>query len=454
VIDHRLFQYRQAIDRMKDGDFRVEILAGPAEDEVAQLGRSLEVLGATLDRRFREIRELVRITERVNAGLMLDEVLGHVYDSFRGIIPYNRIGFSLLSPDGNTLTARWARTDAPEPKLGLGYAAPMQGSSLQQIIETGRPRVLNDLEIYLHDHPQSDSTRRVVEEGMRSSLTCPLIALNRPIGFMFFSSRQPDAYRDAHVEVFQQIAGQLSVIVEKSRLYQDLIELDAWKNKFLGMAAHDLRNPLTIIKGYTALLSEGVLGPLSAQQIEILQRMDAASTAMLNLINDLLDYSAIESGRLDLTVEPVDPAAYLAACQTDNQILAQAKGIGLRLEVAPDLPSVTIDRHRMAQVLGNLIGNAIKFSYPGSFITLGARQDDREVAIWVEDQGQGIPTEDLPKLFREFGRASVLPTAGEKSTGLGLAIAKRIVQAHGGRIGVESQVGQGSIFTITLPLAG
>jgi len=135
-------------------------------------------------------------------------------------------------------------------------------------------------------------------------------------------------------------------------------------------------------------------------------------------------------------------------------MLARAKSIELCLEAAENLPVVVMDPQRISQVLNNLITNAIKFSHPETRIVLGAEATPSALRVWVRDEGQGIPAEDLPKLFREFGRASTRATQGEKSTGLGLAIVKRIVEAHGGRVGVESRVGEGSTFFFTLPLSG
>ena len=182
---------------------------------------AVRLLVDRLRQRENEIEELSRIAERVSWGVSLDETLEFVYTELRDVIPYNRIGFSLIDETRGTVYARWARSDRPM-LLTLGYEAPLENSTLRTILETGRPRVINDLEDYLARKPSSDSTRLVVEEGMRSSLTCPLIVQGRPVGFMFFSSVAKDVYSDVHVSFFRQIAGQLSAIVEKSRLYSEL----------------------------------------------------------------------------------------------------------------------------------------------------------------------------------------------------------------------------------------
>ena len=211
--DGRIPLYLEAIQRLKRGEYDLAVPVGP--DEIGRLGEALCDLASALGNRNREAQKLDQITARINAGLLLDDILENVYHDFRGVIPYNRIGFSLIENDGQTVRARWAKSDQPEIKLMKGYAAPLEDSSLQTILTTGRPRILNDLAEYLEQKPDSKSTRLIVAEGIRSSLTCPLIADGVPVGFIFFSSIQPNTYADAHVETFSRIAGQLSVIVEK-----------------------------------------------------------------------------------------------------------------------------------------------------------------------------------------------------------------------------------------------
>jgi hypothetical protein len=451
MVDNRIIHYRDAAKAMAQGKFQVPIPV-EGQDEVGQLGAALLDLGRTLERKFEEISSLAQVTEHINAGLLLEEVLEKVYTSFRPIIPYDRLGFGLLEEESHILRARWARSEAPALRIPRGYSARMEGSSLLKILETGQPRILNDLEAYLQEHPDSDSTRLIVDEGMRSSLTCPLVAAGKPVGFMFFSSMQKDTYADLHVSLFMQIAGQLAMSLEKSKLYQQLFELDQLKNRFLGMAAHDLRHPITVMQGYLDMLVGGVLGPLSEPQTRALKTLQGASKSMLSLVNDLLDVSAIESGNLDLNPEPVPLGAFLEEVWEEATLLAQGKRQEVRLELPPEPPVVEMDSQRIHQVLTNLLTNAMKFSQGGTTIVLGLDSGDGEARIFVKDQGQGIPRGEIAKAFTAFGRLSVRPTAGESSTGLGLAIAKRIVEAHGGRIWVESEAGKGSTFSLALKI--
>jgi PAS domain S-box-containing protein len=234
----------------------------------------------------------------------------------------------------------------------------------------------------------------------------------------------------------------------------ELVELNEEKNRLLGMAAHDLRNPLSIVNTASAFLLDDASRSLpEAKRTEFLRRINSGSRFMLKLIDDLLDVAKIEAGRLDLELREGDLCALIEENLTINRMLADNKSI--RLDFAPEsgLPPLRFDRAKIEQVLSNLVGNAVKFSTPGTAVTVQALRVDGSVVVSVRDQGQGIPAEELDQLFKPFGRTSVHGTAGEKSTGLGLAICRRIVEGHGGRIWAESELGKGSVFSFSLPVA-
>jgi diguanylate cyclase (GGDEF)-like protein len=224
--DPRIAQYREAAVAMRRGMFDVEIPVGPPDD-VSGLGQALQDLAWTLNRRSREADELARITEKISVGMVLEEVLDQIYDSFRSVIPYHRLGLAIFAEDRKTIRARWARSEVAEIRLREGYSAPLAGSSLETILNSGRPRILNDLEDYLQRHPDSDSTRLIVEEGVRSSLTWPLIARGKPVGFLFFSSMERGTYREIHQATFHQIAGHVAIMLEKSQIHQELVDVNA-----------------------------------------------------------------------------------------------------------------------------------------------------------------------------------------------------------------------------------
>ncbi|MBZ0165299.1 MAG: GAF domain-containing protein, partial [Candidatus Omnitrophica bacterium] len=258
-----------------------------------------------------EIRTLLRLTEQINKGITLEDALNHLFDSFRDVIPFDRISLATIENQGALVRSYWVRTDYPTIKINSGYAAKLNGSSLQRIILTNEPRIINDLETYLQNHPRSESTRRIIEEGVRSSLTCPLIAQAKPVGLLFFSSRQPHAYAAVHVQLFEAIAGHVASILEKARLYDQLLELNDIKNKFMGIVAHDLKTPLGVIKSHLDLLDQGLLGVVNPRQQESVSLMRDWCGRMLALITNLLSMSVVESGKLELHKTPTNITEFL-----------------------------------------------------------------------------------------------------------------------------------------------
>jgi len=216
--DNRLADYIAATEKLRQGKFDLSDLPVSPRTDLTRLGDNLKALAKALENNNREWQKLTLITSALNSGFLLDEVLDRVYVDFHDFLPYDRMGVSLVDNLTQTVTAIWARTDHPRMRLRKGYTARLEGSSLQTILNTGQPRIINDLEQYLRDHPDSFSTKLVLSEGIRSSITCPLISGGKPIGFIFFSSGQINAYQDAHVSVYQHISEQLSAIVEKSIL--------------------------------------------------------------------------------------------------------------------------------------------------------------------------------------------------------------------------------------------
>ena len=239
---------------------------------------------------------------------------------------------------------------------------------------------------------------------------------------------------------------------ELAKKNRELDELNAQKNKFLGIAAHDLRNPLGILIGFSELMlnMEGELD--AAQQKDLLERIHNTGTFMLKMVNELLDIASIESGKLTLKLETESLNTLVRDIVSMQELFAREKEIELLFHPLEKDVEVKVDRGKIEQVLANLISNALKFSNPKTTIVVSMIQEDEHVRILVADQGQGIAEEELTKLFQYFQRTSTQSTSGERSTGLGLAIAKNIIDAHGGTIGVESTLGKGSTFFFTIPL--
>jgi signal transduction histidine kinase len=215
--------------------------------------------------------------------------------------------------------------------------------------------------------------------------------------------------------------------------------------------SHELRTPLNAILGYTELMADGAYGEPSEKMVGILRRLEANGKHLLGLINDVLDLSKIEAGQLELELSDYCVQDIAQTVRSTLEPLASDKKLAFKLELAPDLPPGHGDGRRVTQVLINLVGNAIKFTDAGE-VAINAEANNGLFHVSVRDTGPGISAADQAKLFQEFQQADNAITRKKGGTGLGLAISKRIIAMHGGKIWVESQPGQGSTFTFTLPV--
>ncbi|OHD55531.1 MAG: hypothetical protein A2Y33_00810 [Spirochaetes bacterium GWF1_51_8] len=232
-----------------------------------------------------------------------------------------------------------------------------------------------------------------------------------------------------------------------------LEEINHTKNLFLGVAAHDLRNPISAINIYASFLKEDLHDCINEEHREFLDSIISSTRFMNHLIKDLLTVSQIESGALNLEIDRNNYEKLLAHCVKINQPIAGKKGIKIESKIEGTIPLFYFDKYKIEQVLNNLIGNAIKFSAGETTITLDISVTGDSVMTSVNDQGPGIPAEEIPRLFEVFRQGSNKPTGDEESTGLGLLISRKIVEGHHGSIGVESIVGKGSSFYFSLPLS-
>jgi signal transduction histidine kinase len=241
---------------------------------------------------------------------------------------------------------------------------------------------------------------------------------------------------------------------QQEMLVEQLRQANQAKNKFLGMAAHDLRNPLASIRGIAEFLREGAVGPLNADQLDLVETIHGASTSMLDMVNELLDVATIESGELKLHRSDQDLAELVSKAVAMINREAAKKGTHIVFEPPPAPVILPIDPAKMKQVVDNLLTNGVKYSPPGSTISVTVGRSDAAgtCSLAVRDQGPGIPEGERDKLFKDFSRLSSQPTGGEKSTGLGLAICRKIVDAHQGSIGAENLPQGGCEFRVTLPV--
>ena len=230
-----------------------------------------------------------------------------------------------------------------------------------------------------------------------------------------------------------------------------LREIDRLKSEFIATASHELRTPLTSVQMGVHLLLEGATGSLTKKQQELLQACKEDCERLERLMRDLLDLSRIEAGKHMPQLSPMRVAELVAASTDPLRAQVEAKGLSFAAEVPPDLPAVLADRAQIERVLTNLVSNALRHTDRGGLIRVSAVRRQGHIAVSVKDTGHGIPPEYLAHIFEKFVR---VPDAPSGDAGLGLAISKRIVEAHGGKIVVQSEVGRGTTFTFTLPMAG
>jgi GAF domain-containing protein len=294
--------------------------------------------------------------------------------------------------------------------------------------------------------------------GFRTVLGVPLLRDGVPIGLLSVNRTTVRPFTDKQIEIVTAFADQAAIAIENVRLFDEiqdksrqLEEASQHKSQFLANMSHELRTPLNAILGYTELMADGAYGEPSEKMLGILKRLEANGKHLLGLINDVLDLSKIEAGQLMLELSDYCIQDIAQTVRSTLEPLASDKKLGFKVEVAPQLPPGHGDGRRLTQVLINLVGNAIKFTDAGE-VAIKAEANNGSFHVSVRDTGPGISSADQARLFQEFQQADNAITKKKGGTGLGLAISKRIIEMHGGRIWVESQPGQGSTFTFTLPV--
>ncbi|HHS96492.1 MAG TPA: GAF domain-containing protein [Chloroflexi bacterium] len=297
--------------------------------------------------------------------------------------------------------------------------------------------------------------------GVQDAAYVPLIARERVLGLLSLG-RQPGhpPLDEDELEFLQIVGANLSVAWENARLYQEAVEtaerlkeIDRLKSQFLANMSHELRTPLNSIIGFSRVILKGIDGPITEMQRQDLEAIYNSGQHLLGLINDILDISKIEAGKMELDFKPVDLKEVIHGVMSTAIALVKDKPIELQQSVPADLPTIIADERRVRQILLNLVSNAAKFTDEG-FIRVEVTYDDEYVTISVSDTGIGIPEDKLPKIFEAFTQVDASPSRKYGGTGLGLTITKSFIELHGGEIWVESEVGKGSTFTFRLPIQG
>ena len=301
--------------------------------------------------------------------------------------------------------------------------------------------------------------RQILERfGFRASLAVPLLREDRIVGGLVVRRKSTGEFRPEVIELLKTFATQSVLAIQNARLFREIEEksqqiqaANRHKSEFLANMSHELRTPLNAIIGFSEVLQERLFGELNEKQAEYTDDILTSGRHLLSLINEILDLSKVEAGRMELEVAAFDLPLAIDNARTFVRERATRHGITLDVKVDDRLGDYVGDERKIKQILLNLLSNAVKFTPEGGRIGINARPINGAVEISVTDTGIGIAEEDQPKIFEEFRQVGSDSAAKIEGTGLGLTLAKKFVELHGGRIWVESEAGKGSTFVFTLP---
>lgn len=314
-------------------------------------------------------------------------------------------------------------------------------------------RVVRTREVALVADVSQDPDYVEAARGMRSQLTAPIVREDQVLGVITLESRETGFFGERDGAFIRRLADHMAIAMTNARLYADVKAANEAKSEFVSVVSHELKMPMTSIKGYAQLLQMGAGGQISEEQRSFLDVISGNVDRMDTLVRDLLDVSRIETGRIKLELQSVNLAAIVDEVVRLLRQEFEARQHTLAVDVPADLPPVRADRTRLAQVLANLLGNAYKYTPAGGFVNVHAEIQDGLVLCSVADTGIGISAQDQKKLFQKFFRADDKFVREVGGTGLGLSIARSLVELQGGEMWAESKLGQGSVFSFTVPIA-
>jgi signal transduction histidine kinase len=429
-------------------------MAGRLQESYADLEKKVEVRTRELGQSVAELRALGEVSQAVNSTLDVETVLNTIVTKAVQLSGTDAGAIYVFDESQKQFRLRstYGMTDEmiagiKEHRVGVGDALE-QAAGQRQLVQIAD----------LREQPASAVHDLILKAGYRALLIVPLLGPTETVGALVVRRKQPGEFPKQTTDLLQTFAAQSVVAIQNARLFREieaksrqLAVASEHKSQFLANMSHELRTPLNAILGYTELIIDDIYGAVPVKMRGVLERVQTNGRHLLGLINDVLDLSKIEAGQLSLSLTDYSIADVVQTVLTAVEPLAAAKHIALKSELPPNLPRAHGDERRIAQVLLNLVGNAIKFTDIGE-VAVHASETNGTFTIAVRDTGPGIPESDHGRIFEEFQQADTSSTRKKGGTGLGLAIVKRIVEMHGGKIGVESCLGQGSTFAFTLPV--
>jgi len=430
-------------------------MASKLQESYADLEQKVELRTRELAQSISELRALGEVSQAINTSLELDTVLSTIVAK----------AVELSATDAGAIYVYDNQTGEFHLSATYGMSAELIAAIRDQHLHEedfrlgSRTDHQHTLQISdLRDETASFVNEIILRAGYRAVLIVPLLRPDHIVGALVVRRKAPGPFSSSTVSLLETFATQSVLAIQNAKLFSEIedksrqIEIASQhKSQFLANMSHELRTPLNAILGYTELILDNIYGEPTERMRGVLQRINANGRHLLGLINEVLDLSKIEAGRLVLSVADYSMRDVVYGVFSAVEPLASAKRLGFRVDMPKDLPSGRGDEQRLTQVLMNLVGNAIKFTDTGD-VLIRASAINGSFAVAVSDSGPGIAQADKDKIFDEFRQADSSATKAIGGTGLGLSIARRIVEMHGGRIWVESQVGRGSTFSFSVPI--
>jgi signal transduction histidine kinase len=403
-------------------------------------------ISVRLRRREKEIGGLYESVRDATATLDLQTVLNRLVESATRVLDCKGAALRLLDPDRRQVA--FAATYGLSEEYVERVPQEFNRARLDQATLAGEPLFVNDAA----EDPRIWSRSGVRKEGIESMLSVPLAGKSGPLGVLRAYGGEGHKFSDEDAAFLELVAAHGTVAIENAQAYRMLEEMDREKSRFVRIATHELRSPISVTESLLTALANGYVGELPLKHVEVVNRALKRVQALQLLVDDLLDLAAGKAGMKSAERRRVSVGALVGEVCERMQPQAAAKGIALVADVSVSPIEVLADPVDIDRFVTNLVSNAVKYTVAGQ-VRVSLVQDGDNLKLAVADTGIGIPAESMPKLFQEFYRAKNAKALDEAGTGLGLTIVRDLVERYGGRIGVESQEGIGTTFTVTLPLA-
>ncbi len=442
-------------DEIEDLADDFNLMASQLQDSYAKLEQKVEERTRDLEHSVSELRALEEVGLALAASLNLNEVLATIV--VRSVEVTGAHGGAIYSFDPERRAFNLAEAYGLDPDFVAAIREVRIRRShglLSEVAERKIPIQIPHIAA-ARDFPLRGAT---LAAGFQSALIAPLIGSAEFLGVLVIERRESGYFPENTVALIKTLANQSVLAMSNAKLFEQVQEknkqlaiANEHKSLFFANMSHELRTPLNAVLGYTELMQDGIYGDIPERAKQVLARVQSNGAHLLSLINDVLDISKIEAGELTLSLSDYSLRAVIETVVNATGSLAQAKGLRVSTDIAPDLPVGHGDERRLTQVLLNIVSNAIKFTDKGG-VMIRAKASGDDFKLAVEDTGPGIAPEDQARIFEAFHQVDSTITKQKGGTGLGLSISKRFVEMHGGTISLTSALGEGSTFRVQIPV--